>query len=84
MLRARRRRSAVGAGEVVDHEVAERVDLAARTELDPELIAAMREPGVLYDRDTHGEVVERRGGYDGYGAANSPVRMAAQREPSRS
>ena len=25
------------------------------------------------------EVVERRGGYDGYGAANSPVRMAAQR-----
>ncbi len=26
------------------------------------------------------EVVERRGGYDGYGAANSPVRMAAQRE----
>jgi 4-hydroxyphenylpyruvate dioxygenase len=59
-------------------------DLAARTELDPELIAAMRELGVLYDRDTHGEVVERRGGYDGYGAANSPVRMAAQREPSRS
>jgi 4-hydroxyphenylpyruvate dioxygenase len=25
------------------------------------------------------EVVERRGGYDGYGAANSPVRLAAQR-----
>ena len=25
------------------------------------------------------EVLERRGGYDGYGAANSPVRMAAQR-----
>ena len=25
------------------------------------------------------EVVERRGGYDAYGAANSPVRMAAQR-----
>ena len=24
------------------------------------------------------EVLERRGGYDGYGAANSPVRMAAQ------
>ena len=24
------------------------------------------------------EVVERRGGYDGYGAANSPVRLAAQ------
>ncbi len=25
------------------------------------------------------EVVERRGGYAGYGAANAPVRMAAQR-----
>ena len=24
------------------------------------------------------EVLERRGGYDGYGASNSPVRMAAQ------
>jgi 4-hydroxyphenylpyruvate dioxygenase len=28
------------------------------------------------------EVVERRGGYDGDGAANSPVRMAAQRAPA--
>ena len=26
----------------------------------------------------HGEVVERRGGYAGYGAANAGVRMAAQ------
>jgi 4-hydroxyphenylpyruvate dioxygenase len=25
------------------------------------------------------EVVERRGGYSGYGAGNAPVRMAAQR-----
>jgi 4-hydroxyphenylpyruvate dioxygenase len=30
-------------------------------------------PGLFF------EVVERRGGYDGYGAANSPVRVAAQR-----
>jgi 4-hydroxyphenylpyruvate dioxygenase len=73
-------------------------DLAARTDLDAEAIATMRELGVLYDRDAHGEllhlhtpvlggrvsfeVVERRGGYDGYGAANSPVRMAAQRVPA--
>ena len=28
------------------------------------------------------EVVERRRGYDGYGAANTPVRMAAQRRPA--
>jgi 4-hydroxyphenylpyruvate dioxygenase len=70
-------------------------DLAARTDLDADLLDTMRELGVLYDRDAHGEllhlhmpvlggrvsfeVVERRAGYDGYGAANSPVRMAAQR-----
>jgi 3-dehydroshikimate dehydratase len=70
-------------------------DLAARTYLDAGLINAMRELGVLYDRDERGEflhfytpvvggrlffeVVERRGGYDGYGAANAPVRLAAQR-----
>ena len=54
----------------------------------------LRELGVLYDRSPEGEllhfytariggrvffeVLERRGGYDGYGALNSPVRMAAQ------
>ena len=54
---------------------------------------------MLYDADEHGEllhfftevvgdrlffeVLERRGGYDGYGAANAPVRMAAQRPVSR-
>jgi plastocyanin len=70
-------------------------DLAARLDLDPGLVEEMRDLGVLYDRDEHGEllhvytpllghrlffeVLERRGGYDGYGAANSPVRMAAQR-----
>jgi 4-hydroxyphenylpyruvate dioxygenase len=26
------------------------------------------------------ELVERRGGYAGHGAANTPIRMAAQRE----
>jgi 4-hydroxyphenylpyruvate dioxygenase len=57
----------------------------------------MRELGVLYDRDDRGELlhcytpvvggrlffelVQRIGGYDGYGAANAPVRMAAQRAP---
>ena len=73
-------------------------DLAARTDLEPDLLDAMRELGVLYDRSDGGEllhfytamvggrlffeVVERRGAYDGYGAANSPVRMAAQRGPA--
>jgi 4-hydroxyphenylpyruvate dioxygenase len=69
-------------------------DLAARHTLDAGLLDAMRELGVLYDRGPDGEllhfysaylegrvffeVLERRGSYDGYGAANSPVRMAAQ------
>jgi len=50
---------------------------------------------VLYDRDAHGEfllfytellgsrvffeIVQRIGGYRGYGAANAPVRMTAHR-----
>jgi 4-hydroxyphenylpyruvate dioxygenase len=70
-------------------------DLAARTDLTSERIEQLRELGVLYDRDAHGEllhfftevlgdrlfleVLERVGGYDGYGAANSPVRLAATR-----
>ena len=68
-------------------------DLAARFALDPGLVDEMEDLGVLYDRDGAGdflhfytetvggvffEVVERRGGYDGYGAPNAPVRLAAQ------
>jgi 4-hydroxyphenylpyruvate dioxygenase len=73
-------------------------DLAARVDLEPGLLRIMSELGVLYDRDGHGEllhfytamvgsrlfieVVERRGAYEGYGAVNAPVRMAAQRARS--
>jgi 4-hydroxyphenylpyruvate dioxygenase len=68
-------------------------DLAARFELAPALLEEMEDLGVLYDREgdsdflhfyteTVGsvffEVVQRRGGYDGYGAPNAPVRLAAQ------
>lgn len=58
-------------------------------------LAELRECSVLYDRDEHGEylhfythilggrvffeIVQRVGGYRGYGAMNSPVRMAAHR-----
>jgi 4-hydroxyphenylpyruvate dioxygenase len=68
-------------------------DLPARFDLDPELVDRMQDACILYDQDEHGqflhaytlpfddrfffEVVERRGGYDGYGASNAPVRMAA-------
>ena len=69
-------------------------DLAARFPLSEEFIARLKELDLLYDRDAGGEfihfytptigdffleLVERRGGYDGYGAPNAPVRLAAQR-----
>lgn len=73
-------------------------DLAARLDLDDRLLAGLRELNVLYDSDGNGEFlhlyvdipgaraffefVERRNGYDGYGAVNSPVRMAAQAAPT--
>ena len=63
-----------------------------------DLLEALRELDVLYERSGGGEflhfytptvdgrlffeLVERRGGYAGYGAANAPVRMAAQRAAS--
>jgi 4-hydroxyphenylpyruvate dioxygenase len=71
-------------------------DLASRTDLDAARIDRMRAHAVLYDHSGDGgflhfytpligrrlffEVVQRSGGYDGYGAANTPVRMAALRE----
>jgi 4-hydroxyphenylpyruvate dioxygenase len=70
-------------------------DLDARLAPPAELLAAMRELGVLLDRDARGEflhfytevlggrvffeVVQRGGGYEGYGEVNAPVRMAAHR-----
>ncbi|MCK3770684.1 TIM barrel protein [Microbacterium aerolatum] len=69
-------------------------DLAARFDLPDEMLTSLRELDLLYDRDADGEfihfytrtigdvffeVVERRGGYDGYGGANAPIRLAAQR-----
>ncbi|MHA6629186.1 bifunctional sugar phosphate isomerase/epimerase/4-hydroxyphenylpyruvate dioxygenase family protein [Pseudonocardia sichuanensis] len=70
-------------------------DLDARLAPDPGRLAAMRELGVLCDRDEHGEylhvstevlggrvffqLVQRVGAYDGYGTADAPVRMAAHR-----
>ncbi|MCK2216991.1 TIM barrel protein [Actinomadura sp. ATCC 31491] len=74
-------------------------DLEARHDLGPEL-RELRELGVLYDRDARGgeflhlytvtvgrvffELVQRTGGYDGYGAGNAPIRLAAQHSGHRS
>ena len=74
-------------------------DLDARFALAPELLDAMRTNSVLYDRDAKGdflhfytevlggrlflEVVQRIGGYAGYGESNGPIRMAAHRRLAR-
>ena len=70
------------------------VDLDARLDLDPDLLKLLRGHGLLYDRLGEGELLhaytpvldtgfyvellERRGGYDGYGSAGTHVRLAAQ------
>ncbi|MCX5265931.1 bifunctional sugar phosphate isomerase/epimerase/4-hydroxyphenylpyruvate dioxygenase family protein [Streptomyces sp. NBC_00199] len=68
-------------------------DLAARFEFPDGELETYRDLGILYDRDAHGtfrhcytrtvgrvffELVQRDGDYRGYGAANAPVRLAAQ------
>jgi 4-hydroxyphenylpyruvate dioxygenase len=73
-------------------------DLAARFDLDDGTLARMRDLSILYDRSGAGEflqvftrsinglffeVVERRNGYDRYGEANAPVRLAAQAADGR-
>jgi 4-hydroxyphenylpyruvate dioxygenase len=70
-------------------------DLQARLGLPHDLLARLREFSVLYDRDENGEfyqlysanvgegfffeIVQRTGGYRGYGAVNAPFRIAAQK-----
>lgn len=73
------------------------VDLDARFRLERELIEELRDHQLMYDRIGGGELLhaytgilatgfyiellERRGGYDGYGSANTFVRLAAQARP---
>ncbi|MBQ1157966.1 sugar phosphate isomerase/epimerase and 4-hydroxyphenylpyruvate domain-containing protein [Streptomyces sp. A73] len=68
-------------------------DLRARYGLADDTLVTLRELGILYDRDEYGEflhcytvtlgrvffeLVQRTGGYRGYGAPNATVRLAAQ------
>ncbi len=69
-------------------------DLMATFGLDDALISRLKAGNILYDRDGSSEyfqiysapifegfffeIVERRGGYQGYGARNAPIRLAAQ------
>jgi 4-hydroxyphenylpyruvate dioxygenase len=69
-------------------------DIAARFALSPQDVDRLRDHRVLYDADASGsflhaytpaigelyfEIVQRHGGYDGYGAPNASVRLAAMR-----
>ena len=63
------------------------------------MIESLKRHSILYDEDKNGayfqlysrpfgdgiffEIVERRGGYAGYGAVNAPFRTAAQRRLMR-
>lgn len=74
-------------------------DLDARFGLDDAMLEALKANSILYDRDGAGEyfqiyspiyregfffeIVERRGGYNGYGAANAQFRIAAQKRHLR-
>jgi 4-hydroxyphenylpyruvate dioxygenase len=73
-------------------------DVESRFDLDPAVATSMRENQILYDRDDTGEffqvytrafderfffeIVQRRG-YQGFGAPNAPVRLAAQTREAR-
>ncbi len=75
-------------------------DLAACFDLADDLLARMKAANILYDKNENGaffqyysqpygdglffEVVERESGYDGYGTANAPFRIAAQKRFLRS
>lgn len=74
-------------------------DLRARFLLDDAALAELTAHNVLYDEDENGafmqlysrpfagglffEIVQRKGGYDGYGAPNAPFRIAAQKRLMR-
>lgn len=70
-------------------------DLGARFGLAPDMLERLATYSIMYDEDAEGrffqmygqqtageiffEIVQRDGGYDGYGAANAPFRITAQK-----
>ena len=74
-------------------------DLDTRFGLESDFLSRLTGRNILYDRDEHWEyfqlyspnygegfffeIVERRGGYKGYGAANAQLRIAAQKRHMR-
>jgi len=75
-------------------------DLPTRFDLGPDVVARLRELGILYDRSADGEyfhiygesfadrfffeIVQRNDRYDAYGAMNAPARMASQAQSADS
>lgn len=74
-------------------------DLEAKTDLTADEIDRLRAHNILYEREGNGEyfqiytptfderfffeIVERRGGYKGYGASNAQIRLTAQTRDAR-
>ena len=74
-------------------------DIQARFGLEDDLVARMQRANIMYDEDADGrffqlyseprtdgfffEIVQRQGGYAGYGAPNAPFRIAAQKRAAR-
>jgi len=74
-------------------------DLEAKTDLAPDEIDRLKGANILYERDSTGEylqlytqtfddrfffeIVERRGGYKGFGATNAQIRLTAQARVAR-
>ena len=74
-------------------------DLAARFEIEHDLLERLKSRNILYDEDANGaffqfysrpfaggmffEIVQQRDGYAGYGAPNAPFRIAAQKRLMR-
>ena len=75
------------------------IDLKTRFDLDTDMLTSLQAANILYDEDASGayfqlysrpygdgfffEIVERRNGYDGYGAPNASYRTAALKHLSR-
>jgi 4-hydroxyphenylpyruvate dioxygenase len=74
-------------------------DLEAKTDLPPDHVDRLKAHNILYERDGTAEylqvytqtfeerfffeIVERRGGYRGFGASNAQIRLAAQARAAR-
>lgn len=74
-------------------------DIASRFDIEPEVLDRLKSANILYDEDAHGaffqiyskpfaggiffEILQRKDGYQGYGAPNAPFRIAAQKAFAR-